>query len=179
VATKTAVAGKATAIAYWEDRMKNVMTIAAALCLGMVSTVQAADCTGTYGWLSGGTNVTMEEGHTVFMGHFSGTFVANDAASPMHLGAVMCPALYEVDQGQTDSQGLCWLQDGQGDKVFYRWSCTGTFPECVGDFAPYAGTGKYEGISGKGTFKAFTSAFNELGGGHGYAVWDTCEYSIN
>ena len=143
-----------------------------------VSVAEANDCTGTFGWLSVGQNVNLEEGHSVFTGHFSGTFVANDTTSSMHLNAVMCPAIYQVNQGQTKSLGFCWQQDGDGDRIYYSWSCEGEYPHCDGNFAAYSGTGKYKGVKSRGTFKALTMAFGDHGNGHGYSVWDTCEYQL-
>jgi len=158
--------------------MKRTSLLTAMVFAAGLGTAHAADCTGTFGWLSSGQNITLEEGHTVFVGNFAGSFIANDPNSIMHLNAVQCPGIYEVIQGKTDSNGFCWQQDGDGDRIYYEWSCEGDFPECNGDFAPYAGTGKYAGISGSGTFKAYTITFNELGEGHGYAIWDTCEYTL-
>ena len=157
--------------------IKKIMLAAVALLFG-VPVAEANDCTGTFGWLSAGQNVTLEEGHSVFTGHFSGTFIANDTTSSMHLYAVMCPAIYQVNQGQTKSLGFCWQQDGDEDRIFYSWSCEGEFPHCDGSFAAYAGTGKYEGVTSQGTFKAFTTVFGDLGNGHGYAIWDTCRYQV-
>jgi hypothetical protein len=158
--------------------MKRIASLAVAAFVAGSGSALAADCSGTYGWLSSGQNITLEEGHTVFVGNFSGSVMMNDTNSTLHLNAVMCPGIYEVIGGKTKSTGFCWQQDNDGDRIYYKWSCSGEFPHCDGDFAPYAGTGKYEGISGSGTFKAYTLAFNELGNGHGYAVWDTCEYAL-
>jgi hypothetical protein len=138
----------------------------------------AADCTGTFGWYAVGPNVGLEDGHSVFTGHFSGTFVANDTAGVMHLNAVQCPGIYDIDNGKTTSSGYCWQADADGDKVFYRWSCEGELPVCSGPFSAYAGTGKFEGITAEGTFRAVTSNVNAMGEFHGYAVWETCEYSL-
>lgn len=146
--------------------------------LTAIGSAVAADCSGTFGWYAVGPSIALEEGHAVFTGHFSGTFLANDTASPMHLNAVQCPGLYDIDNGKTNSSGYCWQADGDGDKIFYNWSCNGQLPACSGPFAAYAGTGKFEGITSSGTFTAITSNVNAMGDFHGYAVWETCEYTM-
>ena len=59
----------------------------------------------------------------------------------------------DVDHGGATATGPCVVTDGDGDKVYMEWKCTGPLPTCPGIERFVGGTGKYNGLSGDNKFQ--------------------------
>jgi hypothetical protein len=89
-----------------------------------------------------------------FTAHSGGK--ANDAGSgPLHKGSAVCTVSGDNVNGSFNDGGFCAFGDAGGaDKFFVAWSGKGT--EGVGEQGGgtiTGGTGKYDGIQGKGTYQ--------------------------
>src|SRR5712691_4537432 len=109
--------------------------------------------TGHFGWYAVGKTFEIEKEHGFWVGEFSGT-VFNDAGQGfMHGTSWVCPGVNDVTNGvSTSSHGYCVVTDKDGDKAFLVWKGGKGFE---GDYQWTGGTGKYSGIKGNNTFRAF------------------------
>ena len=158
---------------------KIVKKLLALITLGMFSVstgVVAGTCNGEFGWLGKGTAFGLAEGDFIFTGEFSGALFNTDTSDPTHKATVQCPGLWHVEGGEGKSQGVCILKDAAGDKIFFTWAGTGSFPVTGGPFHVTSGTGKFTGATGGGTFMGMTVAMDDQGNGMGYATWTECSY---
>ena len=157
-----------------------VLTLGIALvALAITTNANAGTCNGEFGWLGKGNVYGMGEGSFVFTGEFSGAFFNTDTSDPTHKAATQCPGLWHVRaDGSGNSNGNCIMRDAEGDKIFFEWSGTGTFPVTGGPFTFLGGTGKFNGVTGSGTFRGVTVASDDGGNGMGYATWTNCTYSL-
>ena len=128
--------------------------IAVVLVLGLGTHAEAqlakqGTFSGWFGWSSTGTTQQLGENHVFWVGEFNGA-MRNDAGKGlMHHTALVCPGSWDINQGISTAQGTCVVTDRDGDNMFVKWQCTGTYPECLGESELTGGTGKYTGIRGK------------------------------
>ena len=123
---------------------------------------------GWFGWHSYGQTTDMGGKDSYWYGALNGAF-RNDAGSGfMHNAAVICPGGGATIDGKTYVQGDCVLTDQDGDKAILIWDCAfDAQGRCPGPLTWVVGTGKYKGISGKGTFDG---GFVRTGP-QGYSFW--------
>ncbi len=124
---------------------------------------------GVFGWhYSGGQNIAVDKDHVIWGGVVSGPFVGDGGQGLLHAAAASCTFSGEFRKDTvTHNSGDCVVTDADGDKVTMYWKCT----ECpaLGDLIITRGTGKYEGITGSGTYQQ-----NGVGPGDsnsGWSVW--------
>ncbi len=108
---------------------------------------------GVFGWhYSSGQNISIDDGHIIWGGVVSGPFVGDGGQGLLHTAAASCTFSGEFRKDAvTHNSGDCVVTDADGDKVTMYWKCT----ECPGkgDLIITRGTGKYEGITGSGTYQ--------------------------
>lgn len=159
--------------------MKTLIFGSALAALVISTSAYAGTCNGEFGWLGKGTVYAMEEGSFVFTGEFSGTFFNADTSDVTHKMTSQCPGLWHVKaDGTGNSNGTCIARDASGDKIFFEWSGTGSFPVTAGPFKFLGGTGKFDGITGSGMFEGVSVAADDGGNGMGYATWTDCTYKL-
>ena len=156
--------------------MKNLLVGMVFGIFALSTTAYAGTCNGEFGWLGKGTSYNLEEGAFIFTGEFSGTFFNTDTSDPTHKMTVQCPGLWHVQGGEGTSNGACIGKDAEGDKIFFTWAGSGTFPYTGGPFQVTSGTGKFASASGGGEFLGHTVAFDDGMNGMGYATWTGCTY---
>jgi hypothetical protein len=148
--------------------------------VGVSSASYAADwkAIGDFGWLGVGTAVEVEKGHYYWVGEFSGTFFSDKGEGGLfHLAGVKCPAWFDANYSTSSAKagGYCIVTDLDGDQATVIWQQTSD-PNAgkggSGTFEYIAGTGKYQGISGKNTFFAVTQVNWADGKSSGYATWN-------
>jgi len=132
-------------------------TIAAALVLVTGTLAHAEDWneSGIFSWLAVGKAQQLEEGHSYWLGEFSGTFI-NDKGkgSRLHETGWKCPGFNDLNLNDKKGKaaGHCIVADPGGDEAYVAWQCEGDTEVCNGTFDYVGGTGKYQGISGHNTF---------------------------
>jgi hypothetical protein len=107
---------------------------------------------GVFSWyVSSGGDVLPDKDHVIWGGISTGA-IRNDAGSGFLHGTLQkCTFSGEFNNGMvTHNNGDCVSIDKDGDKVYSAWKCTAC-PE-KGEFVYTGGTGKYEGIKGRGTY---------------------------
>ena len=108
---------------------------------------------GKFGWYAVGKGFEIEKGHEFWVGVFSGTFFNDAGEGFMHETSWVCPGVNDVINGVSQvSHGYCVITDKDGDKAFLVWKAGKGFE---GDYQWTGGTGKYTGIKGNNTFRAF------------------------
>lgn len=120
-----------------------------------------------YGWVVEAETYKLEEGHQFVVGNLPGV-IFNDAGKGfLHNAAIECPIANDIRNGVSHSSGYCIVTDGDGDKAFLKWRCEGS-PACKGAFEWTGGTGKYQGLEGDNTFRAYfitpTTGYSEWQG---------------
>lgn len=159
-----------------EWNMKKLLTFLALGLFSVSTGALAGTCNGEFGWLGKGKVFGLAEGDFIFTGEFSGAFFNTDVNDPTHKATVQCPGSWHVQGGEGKSQGVCILKDAAGDKMFFTWAGTGSFPVTGGPFQVTGGTGKFEGSAGGGEFMGHTVAMDDQMNGMGYATWTNCTY---
>ena len=143
-------------------RIAKLRIAAAAICLAVPVALSgpafAADysATSSFSWITSGTTYALEEGHFVFAGDFSGLALPETGDGPLaQIITYVCPGIFDIGG---PAQGFCVGTDADGDKVFAVWSSVaaeampGTIAGGDGEITYTGGTGKFEGITGGGTF---------------------------
>lgn len=114
----------------------------------------------------GGERALTELGrdHVVWGGTGTGAF-RNDAGNGfLHAAVVVCTAAGEFKKGGfVKDGGDCVLTDKDGDKAVLMFKYTGSG---AGETQWTAGTGKYAGLKGRGTYQQTLA-----GPGIGWSVW--------
>jgi hypothetical protein len=88
-------------------------------------------------------------------GVFSGSLSVQSAPSALDGANLVCPTVVEADYvaNTTRGEGRCVITPRSGDRLFARWTCTGTPDQsCGGRFVLIGGTGAYQGVTGEGDF---------------------------
>jgi hypothetical protein len=125
-----------------------------------------------------------------FVGAFSGVIFVEKDKELLNGGNMMCPGMIEInlDDGKQQGSGQCTITNEDGDRVFAKWTCSGTFAAgCTGDLKFTGGTGSFEKISGGGPFVARSTiqdtyandAGNVVGSASGgMIVWKNVRYVL-
>jgi hypothetical protein len=117
--------------------------------------------------------VELPDGRSVQTTHYSQATFADDPSNPLdnHLGDCVGQFILSADGTPSAASGSCYSRDGDGDGVSYWWrmdeSGTASCPDVCGSFGVFAGYGKYEGLTGTGTWQR-TTVFPDGGTG----TWD-------
>ena len=69
------------------------------------------------------------------------------------------------------------MTDDDGDRVIVKWKCSAQYPKCAGNLEFTSGTGKYQGISGGGSFMGHFGQASQSGIS-GWAVWEEVSYKF-
>ena len=114
------------------------------------------------GWKSIGESVQLGENHNYGSGNFWGVAYNDAGHGPLHMGGAVCPYTIDMINGAGNAQGTCSWGDSDNDQIFTPWSGklspSGPFE---GTFTISGGTGKFNGIQGRGTFQC--RALNDRG----------------
>lgn len=116
-------------------------------------------------------NVVGEEGHIV------GVFDGKGYSTNLERKAFLDGWLYSeqglcdlnVKTGAFANQGYDEFTDKEGDKIYLAWQGKGTIARREGTIIIKRGTGKYEGIQGRGTW---------AGTGQGLQWYADCEWDV-
>jgi len=109
---------------------------------------------GVFAWSSYGETTEIVNGSSYWHGGFNGAFVNSAGSGFLNNAAGTCPAGGATVGGRQFFQGSCVLTDADGDQAMFVWDCEmQANGVCPGPQTWVAGTGKYEGISGKMTFE--------------------------
>ncbi|MCB9994733.1 MAG: hypothetical protein H6873_13905 [Hyphomicrobiaceae bacterium] len=125
----------------------------------------------TFPWLATGTVYTVTGNHPYFVGAFSGIYLFEDEASPLHHAAIQCPGFNDIG---VSAAGYCNATDAAGDQLFLTWSCEAAAPPagglaaCDGTAKFVGGTGKFAAASGSAHMFGVTVAVNPDGTTAGY-----------
>jgi hypothetical protein len=131
--------------------------VASAIVVGLLSTTGAAtagDPRESSGYAVGFGEVTAAElpsGGSI--GVFTGreTQVINDPSDPGHMATGKCYGVFEVSaEGAYSDRGNCVYTDRDGETFSIKFS---TAPGAGGTHEYTGGTGKWEGVTGSGTYE--------------------------
>ena len=140
-------------------------------------------------WIGQGQMVPTGSTWFYFSGVFRGVIFVEQAGGDLHAGRILCPGTLEFDiaSGAQRGEGRCVISQSDTDKVFARWSCSGTHGiECRGRFELTSGTGRFSGIRGQSEFR-LRSGIGDLRvgqgsemreSGAGLAEWPSFTYTI-
>jgi hypothetical protein len=99
-------------------------------------------------------------------GVFSGLLSVQGAASALDGAELVCPTAVDADYGANSQrgEGRCVITPRSGDRIFARWTCTGTPDQgYAGRFVLIGGTGAYQGVTGEGDFTLRITLFDLTG----------------
>jgi len=130
-----------------------------------------------YSWHAEGIMHVQDEENTIGVATAHGVIINRDGSGFLHDVPTDCAASFRPG----NDSGYCVSKDADGDLVYMNWICSYDAEGwCVGEFDWVAGTGKYQGISGKNKlrYKAFgfrTGTPDEKGTPtdfEGYGIWE-------
>jgi hypothetical protein len=149
--------------------------VAAAFGLGFPAYAEDWKIVGQFGSFAVGKTYQIEKGHLYWVGEFSGTFF-NDKGegSLFNRAGVKCPGFTDLDTNNKKAKfaGYCTLSDAAGDQAYFSWQGEGDTVTYPGTFEYTGGTGKYKGITGKGTFTGHVQVNWQDGTSSAYATWN-------
>jgi hypothetical protein len=126
-----------------------------------------------YAWTFSGEVQEVGPNRMVYVGALPGVTFNDAGKGFLHKTRTDCTILNDVNQGRANANGACVVTDGEGDKAFLEYKCSGPMPTCPGEFRWVGGTGKYTGISGTSKFQG-----NFIGAtGAGWSDWSG-EYKL-
>jgi hypothetical protein len=154
--------------------VKKVLVTASALTLVASFAIVAAE-SGTSKGNYANHNTVVETvelpgGGSVQVLHFKQFTFAEDPGHPIHNSSQDCVGVSRVDAdgGTVSFSGSCFGSDGEGNGFAWWWrqdeAGTESCPTACGSWGYFSGFGKYEGISGSGTW-AGTAAYPDGGTG--------------
>ena len=137
--------------------MKTVIVFAtlAAAAFAVTASAQGLPKSGTIRWHTAymvvGEAQTVAEGHVQGHGDAMGVTYNDSGSGPLHQGPVSCFYTFFMINGRGDNQGYCSFGDADGDRIFTAFTGKVGAPEGdMGTNVIVGGTGKYEGITGRG-----------------------------
>ena len=143
-----------------KKRTTFVVTFACGLALMMLAgsaqaqMAKSGSFKGVAAWSSYGELTEIVNGSSYWHGGFNGAFLNSAGSGFLHDTALTCPSAGATVGGRQFYQGNCVLTDADGDQAVVVWDCEMQANGiCPGPMTWVAGTGKYKGISGKGTFE--------------------------
>jgi hypothetical protein len=130
-------------------------TLALATGLSASSAALAAEQTinGFSSWEGEGNVYQTAPDTGTFVGAINGPLFVQTEKGPVAAGNMVCPALLEIDLKNATQvgQGKCTISHDDGAMVFAEWSCKGVhLVGCDGEFILTGGTGRMNGITGRG-----------------------------
>ncbi len=131
----------------------------------------------------------LEDQNAYFVGGYVGVMVVGNDKEALNAATMVCPATMEINLETLvqSGHGRCVLTDKDDNKVYAKWTCSGTPTHCKGAFTFTGGTGKFEGIWGINEFfvKTDVLAFQQTGepglvkrAAAGEAVWPEITYQL-
>ncbi len=117
--------------------------------------VKAGKVSGIFSWVFPlNQAVEVEKGRYIWGGLWTGSF-RNDAGDGfLHGSAWLCTAVGDLKNNTVvHNNGDCAVTDRDGDKAFFTWQCIECpIDEFRGTWLWTAGTGKYAGLTGQGSY---------------------------
>ncbi len=106
------------------------------------------------GWKDTGTAIEVAAKRMQGQGMVTGATFNDKGAGPLHLGPANCSYTFIAIEGNGKTKGFCTFSDADGDRIFTDFTGT-TAPDGQGNGINeiIGGTGKYQGIQGKGPWK--------------------------
>ncbi|UCH49685.1 MAG: hypothetical protein JSU95_07945 [Betaproteobacteria bacterium] len=125
------------------------------------------------GWRLAGETLDVAEGHVQGHGSVVGTSFNDSGSGPLHLGPAECVYTFYSNGEKVTDKGYCAFGDADGDRIFTDWTGNGK-DGTSGVNVIVGGTGKYEGITGKGPW------FNSGGTGKngGWKTFQRLDYRL-
>lgn len=104
-------------------------------------------------------------------------------------GLITCPGtvVINITDGSQVGKGKCVILTPDGDRIFAKFSCTGTYLQgCRGEFTLTGGTGEKQNISGGGPIQLKSAIAHLVGipgtmveqAAIGFAVWPKLSYTL-
>ncbi len=169
-----------------------VVLFTLAICGGFGQSVQAQESDSLKGvavFEGEGMLFQLEDKNVYFVGGYVGVMVVGNDKEALNAATMVCPATMEINLETLvqSGHGRCILTDKDDNKVYAKWTCSGTPAHCKGAFTFTGGTGKFEGIWGINEFYVKTDvlAFQNTGepgmvkkAGAGEAVWPEITYQL-
>lgn len=141
--------------------MKLIPIVALALCGTTALAGGSYDVSGST--LGKSDSVIMPMGETRIFMDLNSTYTMPENGSPTAGAEGKCFGYMDVTIGAgATGSGTCVWTDADGDAWFGPWSVVGMSPEraAQGTWYVAGGTGKFEGVSGGGTFSTLTNPQN-------------------
>jgi hypothetical protein len=94
-----------------------------------------------------------------FVGAIAGPLFIQTEKGPAAAGEMVCPVLLEIDllDATQAGEGKCVVTGDDGAKAFADWACRGVHRiGCDGEITLTGGTGRLQGITGKGSLSVRT-----------------------
>ena len=116
-------------------------------------------------WVGEGQVIKTAPSQATFIGTLDGLVYVNTEEGPVETGRMLCPATVRIDMtsGQQTGSGNCSITSPDGAQVFSELTCSGVhLVGCSGEMKLTGGTGRFEKITGGGTF-TIRSSLQTLG----------------
>jgi len=126
------------------------------LGLGLLAACTVALAADNHALLNTRTNeFELPNGGRVVETAFSGFNIMGDTSDPLHMSNQECHGTteYDVDGNTVQGGGFCTLADKDREAIWMWW----TVGADGGTWGVFAGTGKYEGATGDGTWEFGTN----------------------
>jgi hypothetical protein len=172
--------------------IRTLASVAAAAVIALPTAVSAAE-EGTVKimapWESSGQIFQVGPDEVLFLGVAEGIMYIDEGEGVLDAAALQCPGTREIslEAGASKAHGRCVITGEGGDQIFAVYRCEGAEGDCEGTFELTGGTGRFEGITGKGAMQVRTRLMAlaqnaETGavvsGAAGLAKWPALSYKI-
>ena len=173
------------------NQMLKVIASMTIVCLGFAAPsfgkkIEAGNALSS--WLGKGEIHEVGNEHVLFHGVMEGVIFLHKregmVRAPLQAARMYCPVEMNLNKKTKarNSQGFCVItpNDSSG-KIYALVRCSGSTPECEGEWTHIGGTGDYSGISGTTTFRSridIGPRENKEGAVSGYAVWPNLSYDL-
>jgi len=105
------------------------------------------------GWKAIGDTNSVAQDRLMGSGVLFGVTFNDNGAGPLHSGPAECTYVFTAISGVGPAKGQCYFSDVDGDKIFADFSgVSGADGQAEGTNEITGGTGKYEGIRGRGPY---------------------------
>lgn len=146
-----------------------ILTVSAFVAIPVVAIAQSAS--GRYATHDGtSTTQELQDGSKVELAHYTQITFASDTSHPMDNKSADCMGRFHTsaDGELLSGSGTCTSQDPEGNTASYWWRIeeimTANCAGLCGSWGYFAGTGKFKGIKGAGTFHRDTMFHNGSSG---------------
>jgi hypothetical protein len=140
-------------------RTSILTAITLALLTASAAAVAAQDSGHYYNHVTSEKKIPLPNGNTAILSHFFEMTTTDNANDPMdHLaGSCSAQSIVSKDGKTLAGSGVCFSKDSDGNSLthWFKLDETGTArcPHGCGSYGYLAGTGKFNGVTGGGTWK--------------------------